>query len=167
MTLLDRFRTQPQKHPDPVVRIAHVNDIPLSEREQIASIAKEDDDPRVRKAAVAKLLDPGALGAIARDDADDSVRAAAALMLRDIALDLFEGTTEGDSLEAVDALSDVRSLAQIAKTAGARSWRCVHCRGCRTVIPWDRSHVTPRLKQCAAARSSVFVPTGRKRSPSR
>ena len=118
MTLLDRFRTQPQRHPDPAVRLAHLGEIPLTERELIAAIAREDDDPRVRKAAVAKLMDPAALGAISRDDRDESVRAQAASMLRDLALEAFEGVGESDSLEAVDALTDTRSLSQIAKTAG-------------------------------------------------
>ena len=91
MTLLDRFRTQPQKHPDPAVRLAHVGEIPLSERDLIAAIARGDEDVRVRRAAVAKLLDPAALGAISRGDADESVRGDAAVMLRDIALEAFEG----------------------------------------------------------------------------
>ncbi len=118
MTLLDRFRTQPQRHPDPAVRLAHLGEIPLTEREVIAAIAREDEDVRVRRAAVAKLMDPAALGAIFRDDGDESVRGQAAEMLRDIALEAFEGVAEADSLEAVDALTDVRTLAQIAKTAG-------------------------------------------------
>ena len=118
MTLLDRFRTQPQKHPDPAVRLAHVGEIPLTERELIAAIAREDEDARVRKAAVAKLMDPAALGAIAQADADETVRDEAAVMLRDIALESFEGVAEQDSLDAVDALTDVRALSQIAKAAG-------------------------------------------------
>ena len=119
MTLLDRFRTRPQRHPDPAVRLAHVGEIALTERELIAAIAREDEDARVRRAAVAKLMDPAALGAILRDEPDESVRGQAAEMLRDIALEAFEGVTEGDSLEAVDALADVRVLSQIAK-AGSR-----------------------------------------------
>jgi hypothetical protein len=118
MTLLDRFRTQPQRHADPAVRLAYVGEIPLTERDVIAAIAREDEDARVRKAAVAKLMDPGALSTISRDDRDESVRAEAVSMLRDIALEAFEGVGENDSLEAVDALTDLRSLAQIAKTAG-------------------------------------------------
>ena len=39
-------------------------------------------------------------------------------MLRDLALEAFEGTAEPDSLDAVDAISDPRILAQVAKTAG-------------------------------------------------
>ena len=65
MTLLDRFRAQSRdKHADPSVRLAFVGEIPLSEREAIAAIAREDEDARVRKAAVAKLMDPAALASI-------------------------------------------------------------------------------------------------------
>ena len=64
MTLLDRFRTQTRhKHPDPAVRLAFVAEIPLDDRELMAAIAREDEDPRVRRAAVAKLMEPAALGA--------------------------------------------------------------------------------------------------------
>jgi hypothetical protein len=119
MTLLDRFRTPSrQKHPDPAVRLAYVAELPLTERELIIAAAREDEDVRVRRAAVAKLLDPAALSPIARDDADAGVRADAQNMLRDIALDVFEGVSEADGLAAVDALAGAdRTLAQIAKTS--------------------------------------------------
>jgi hypothetical protein len=119
MTLLDRFRTQTRhKHPDPAVRLAYVAEIPLDDRETITAMAREDEDPRVRRAAVGKLMDAAALAAITREDADESVRAAAQDMLRDLALEAFEGTGEADSLDAVDVIGDVRLLAQVAKTAG-------------------------------------------------
>jgi hypothetical protein len=117
MTLLDRFRTQPQKHPDPAVRLAYVEELPLSEHEQIVAAAREDDDARVRRAAVGKLMDPSVLAAIAREDADAGVRENALAMLRDIASDAFEGVSEAAGLAAVDALDDARILAQIAKTS--------------------------------------------------
>ncbi len=118
MTLLDRFRTTPrQKHPDPAIRLANVAEIPLDERDVIEAIAREDEDARVRRAAVAKLMDAPALASIARDDRDDGVREQAMAMLRDIALDAFEGVTEAESLGAVDAIADVKVLAQIAKTS--------------------------------------------------
>src|ERR1043166_2266940 len=117
MTLLDRFRTQPQRDPDPAVRLAYLEELPLTEREQIVAAAREDEDPRVRRAAVAKLLDPAALAAILQDETDQSVRDAALTMLRDIALDAFEGVDEAGSLSAVDTLADARTLAQIAKTS--------------------------------------------------
>jgi hypothetical protein len=119
MTLLDRFRAPSrQKHPDPAVRLAYVAELPLTERSLIIAAAREDEDARVRRAAVAKLLDPAALAAIVRDDADAAVRDDATAMLRDIALDSFEGVTETEALSAVDALADAmaeRMLAQVAK----------------------------------------------------
>jgi hypothetical protein len=56
MTLLDRFRAQARdKHPDPLVRLAFVDELPLAEHGTIGAMAREDEDPRVRKAAVAAI----------------------------------------------------------------------------------------------------------------
>jgi hypothetical protein len=119
MTLLDRFRAVPRhKHPDPGIRLSHVAEVPLSDRALIEAIAREDEDPKVRRAAVGKLLDPGALGRIAREDGDESVRAAAVAMLRDLALDVFEGVSEAEGLDSVDALDDVPTLTHVAKSQG-------------------------------------------------
>ena len=118
MTLLDRFRAQsPQKHSDPVVRLAYVPEIPIDERDLLAEIARGDADARVRRAAVAKLMNPSALAVVAESDPDSSVRDEALTMLRDIALDAFEGIAEAESLAAVEALSDTKMLAAVAKTA--------------------------------------------------
>ena len=118
MALLDRFRAQPrQKHPDPAVRLAFVQEIPLTDHELLTEMAREDPDARVRRAAVAKLLDPRALAVIATSDGDESVRAEAAAMLRDVALEAFEGIGESESLAAVDAIGDLRTLAIVAKSA--------------------------------------------------
>jgi len=118
MTLLDRFRTQSRdKHPDPAVRLAFVDELPLDDRTTIAAMAREDEDARVRRAAVAKLMAPSMLAAIARDDRDKSVRQQAVTMLRDIALEAFEDVGEPESLEAVEEIGDARTLAQIAKSA--------------------------------------------------
>ena len=91
----------------------------MDERELLAEIAREDEDPRVRRAAVAKLMDADALAAVARTDADSSVRDAARAMLRDIALDAFEGVADNTSLAAVEALAtlaDVKALVLVART---------------------------------------------------
>src|SRR5437870_1071631 len=118
MTLLDRFRTQSRdKHPDPAVRLAFVDELPLDDRTTITAMAREDEDPRVRRAAVAKLMVPSALAAIARDDRDEEVRQQATTMLRDIALEAFEELGEGQSLEAVEETRDPRALTHIAKSA--------------------------------------------------
>ena len=59
MALMDRFRAHPgHKHPDPATRLEFLEALPLDERELIAEVAREDAEARVRRAAVAKLLDP-------------------------------------------------------------------------------------------------------------
>src|SRR5262245_6242750 len=118
MALLERFRTHPrEKHPDPAVRLAYVNEIPLDDQQAVAAMAREDTDPKVRRAAVGKLMDPAVLGEIARDDGDETVRAAAVSMLRDLAMEAFEGTDESAGIAAVDALGDAKMLALVAKSA--------------------------------------------------
>jgi DNA polymerase III psi subunit len=118
MTLLDRFRTQARDtHADPAVRLAFVQELPIDQRETLAAFARDDPDARVRRAAVAKLMDPTPLSAIARTDADDGVRGQATAMLRDIALEAFEGIGETESTAAVELLTDGRTLAGIAKSA--------------------------------------------------
>jgi hypothetical protein len=122
MTLLDRFRAQSRdKHSDPAIRLAFVEELPLTERDAITAIAREDPDSRVRKAAVAKLMDPLALAAIAKDDGDEGVRSQAMAMLRDLALESFEEVGEAESLAAIDAIVDPKALAHIAKTATRES----------------------------------------------
>lgn len=122
MAILDRFRAQPrQHHPDPAVRLAFVHEVPLTEHALLAEIAREDADPRIRRAAVAKLLDPAVLASIAANDADDSVRSDASAMLRDVALEAFEGIGEAESVAAVDAIRDTRALAAIAKSTPRES----------------------------------------------
>lgn len=118
MAILDRFRTQPrQSHPDPAVRLEYVQELPIDDRDQLASIARDDDDARVRRAAVEKLMDPPALASIARDDRDEGVRHKAIEMLRDLALEAFEGLGEQESLAAVDVLTDARTIALVARSA--------------------------------------------------
>ena len=121
MAILDRFRAQPrQKHPDAAIRLAFVDELPIDERSLLTEIAREDEDARVRRAAVMKLMDPTALAGVAASDADPHVREAALLMLRDIALDAFEGVAEGDSMTAVGAIAaakDVKALALVARTS--------------------------------------------------
>lgn len=122
MTLLERFRAQPrQKHADPAVRLSYVQELPITEREVLTEIAREDPDPRVRRAAIAKVIDPETLAGVASADTDESVRDQAVAMLRDIALDVFEGVTEPVSLAAVDALTDARALAVVAKSAASEA----------------------------------------------
>ena len=118
MALLDRFRAHPgHKNPDAAARLQFVQELPLDEHDLLSEVARDDPDPRVRRAAVAKLMDPATLAAVARSDADEHVRAQALSMLRDIALEAFEGLGEADSLAAVGAIDDPKTLIGIAKNA--------------------------------------------------
>ncbi len=118
MTLLDRFRAQSRdKHSDPNVRLAFVEELPLSEKEAISAAAREDDDPRVRRAAVAKLMDPATLAVVLREDKDEGVRTQATAMLRDLALEAFEEVGEPEGQQAIDALADPKALGHIAKSS--------------------------------------------------
>jgi hypothetical protein len=118
MALLDRFRAHPgHKNPDAAARLQFVQELPLDEHDLLSEVAREDPDPRVRRAAVAKLMDPAALAAVAKSDADEHVRAQALSMLRDIALEAFEGLGEADSLAAVAAIDDPKTLIGVAKNA--------------------------------------------------
>ena len=118
MALLDRFRAHPgHKNPDAAARLQFVQELPLDERDLLSEVAREDADPRVRRAAVAKIMDPAALAAVAKHDADEQVRSQALSMLRDIALEAFEGLGENDSLTAVAAIDDPKTLIGVAKNA--------------------------------------------------
>ncbi len=122
MAILDHFRSLPgHKHPDPEVRLAHVEALSIDEREQLVSAAREDESARVRRAAVGKLIDPAVLGLIVRDDPDPGVRAQATSMLRDIALEAFEEPGEVERLAAIDAIADVKILSQVIKTVTRES----------------------------------------------
>ena len=53
MALLDRFRAQSgHKNPDAAARLQFVQELPLDERDLLVEVAREDSDPRVRRAAV-------------------------------------------------------------------------------------------------------------------
>ena len=116
MTLFDRFRASAAStHPDPAVRLAEVERLPITAREALGALASGDEDARVRRAAVAKLLDPAVLASVAAADQDAGVQAAAIGMLRDVALEAFEEAGEAEALQAVAQLEDRRTLAQVAR----------------------------------------------------
>jgi hypothetical protein len=121
MALLDRFRARPGwQSPDPQVRVAAVRQLGAEQSDVLASIARADADPRVRRAAVQRLDDPAALAERAKDDADESVRQEAASRL----LHMAEAAEEPAAAEAAMAgLGDARQLAALARAARLPSTR--------------------------------------------
>jgi Domain of Unknown Function (DUF349) len=127
MGLLDRLKPPPRwKHPDPQVRLAGVQEIPEDEQDILASIAREDEDGRVRRAAVSRLGNVAVLTDVVGRDADESVRDEAAGVLLDIAVGVYEAQ-EPASLAAVDGLATMppmnaqKQLVLVAKTAQRES----------------------------------------------
>src|SRR5215471_12594697 len=75
MALLDRLRPQPGwRHADPAVRLAAVEAVDAADQVTLATIVREDDTPRVRRAALAKLQDVDTLATVARHDSDEQTR---------------------------------------------------------------------------------------------
>src|SRR5713226_8396002 len=121
MALLDRFRPKPEwQHPDALIRADAVRRMDSRERDTLESIAREDTDARVRRAAVKKLGPGSVLGAIAREDRDEGVREEAAGALAGLAIHEKDAPA---GAEAVAALDDPRHLAQVAKSAFLESTR--------------------------------------------
>lgn len=124
MPLLDRFRRQPNwKQEDPLARIAGVEELPLDQQELLITIAREDDDARVRLAAVKKIIDPAVLADLARQERDTGVREEAIGIVRDVALGVFENSSEAESLAALALLTDARQIMTVAETASLASVR--------------------------------------------
>jgi hypothetical protein len=122
MGLLDKFRPQPRwKHPDPAIRLAAVEQLPLDDQDTLVAIAREDGDPGVRIAALRKVLDPAVLSGIGRADPDPRVRDQVAQLLIDLASGTFEGTGEAESLAALGGLTEARHLAAVACAAGTEA----------------------------------------------
>jgi Domain of Unknown Function (DUF349) len=113
--LIDRFRSKPEwQSEDPAVRAEAVMRLPASESDVILALAREDPDPRVRRAAVKKLSEVGPLAELARTDVDPGVREEAEARLAHLALHEQE---QEQARAAVVELREPRLLAAVAREA--------------------------------------------------
>jgi Domain of Unknown Function (DUF349) len=120
-TLIERFRSRPEwQHPDPAVRAEAVLRLPASDHELVLALAREDEDPHVRRAAVKRLSEVAVLAEIAGADADAHVREEAASRLVHVALHEHD---EAQARAAVTGLKDAKSLTLVAKGAAFASLR--------------------------------------------
>lgn len=118
MYFLDRFKPTPRwKHADAAVRAAAIPGIPADEehRQVIAELAREDQDVRVRRAAIARVSDVPLLVILARSDADADLRREIADRLVGIAT--AEADTDADAALALEGLDDPRQFATVAKSS--------------------------------------------------
>ena len=108
MGILEKLRPQPRwKHADPAVRAAAVYDLGSDETDALRALAREDADPRVRRAAVNRIDDLAVLADVARTDPDEDVRTDAVRGLAGLAAEA------DDPARAIDA---VRHLATLGRT---------------------------------------------------
>ncbi|MGH9199540.1 MAG: hypothetical protein ACRD1T_27895, partial [Acidimicrobiia bacterium] len=115
MALLDRFRQPVWKHPDRSVRATAVQELNADEQEALASVARDDPDPAIRRIALRKLDDFELLGETARRDPDESVRDEARDILLTTAL---EAKDVGGGAAALSQLNESKALLLVAKSAG-------------------------------------------------
>jgi hypothetical protein len=114
-SLIERLISKPEwQHPDPAVRADAVLRLPAAEREVLLSIAREDAEPRVRRAAAKKLSDIETLAELVRSDADEGVRDEASGRLVHLAAHAAE---EAPGATALAALTEPRHLGVVARSA--------------------------------------------------
>ncbi|MBI2833894.1 MAG: DUF349 domain-containing protein [Acidobacteria bacterium] len=123
MAFLDRFKPQPRwKHSDAGVREAAVEELDPQDRDLLQSIAREDGDARVRRAAVRKLDDPETLAEVARVDSDEYVRGEASRLLIELA-SRDRGEASDAAVTALAHMGDQKALVSIAKAGQLESAR--------------------------------------------
>jgi hypothetical protein len=114
-SLIDRLINKPEwQHPDPAIRAEAVLRLPAAERDVLLAIAREDAEPRVRRAAAKKLSDVATLTELAASDEDQAVREEAAARLVHLAT---HATEEKAGTEALAGLSEARHLGMVARSA--------------------------------------------------
>ena len=118
MGLLEKLRGQPKyKHADAAVRLEGLAETADIDDQTLVGIATDDGDARVRRAAIARVTDAGALAAIVRNEADAAARDAALSRL----VALTEQHEQAAALGAVAALASLdrqRELAAVARSSG-------------------------------------------------
>jgi len=143
MSFLDRFKIQPKyKSADPEVRLAAIREFgdgPVTDEDRaaIVALAREDTDPRVRRAAAGTIEDVVVLAAIAAGDADEGIRSEVLERLAGVAV---SSTTADVAMTALAALRDPKQIGMVAKSSPIDTVRPV--RTVRTVHASRMIHTT-------------------------
>jgi hypothetical protein len=117
MTLLDRLRPRWQ-HSDPEVRAEAVRQLGNDDQVLLGTVARQDEDVRVRRIAVKKLEDSQVLLEVAQGDPDESLRELAGERAGDILAVLAASPREMKVCQdALGRLTDPTHLAAVAITA--------------------------------------------------
>ena len=116
MGILEKLRPQPRwKHADPAVRAAAVYDLGSDETDALRALAREDTDPRVRRAAVNRIDDLSVLADVARTDPDEEVRAEAVRGLAGLAAEADDAEGAAEAVRQLLALGRTREVVVVAR----------------------------------------------------
>jgi hypothetical protein len=123
MSFLDRFKIQPKyRSTDPEQRIAGVHELTDTPDDAavLVSLAREDADPRVRRAALERIPDVSVLADLAGSDADPAIRASLIERLAGIAA---SSDSADSALLALGALTDPKQIGTVAKSSPVEAAR--------------------------------------------
>jgi hypothetical protein len=113
MGILEKLRPQPKwKHTDASVRLEGVQEIDDSDQETLTALATDDADARVRRGALARVTDAGAIAAIVRNDTDEGARDQALTRIAELA-------ASGDEVSALSAVGALAALGRHRELAAA------------------------------------------------
>jgi hypothetical protein len=158
MGIVDLFRPK-HKHSDAKVRLAAVRALSSDETSLLASIARTDKDPTVRKAAIEKLDEVDILADIFDRESDRELRDLAGS--RAAELWVASACQEDDPELARNALAglikvgDQKALAEVASRADLQELRrlaLAELRDARALADVARNSTSPELRQKAIAR---------------
>ncbi len=116
MGILEKLRPAPRwKHADPAVRAAAVYELGPDQQDTLLSLAREDGDARVRRAAVSRIDAVAVLAEIARTDPDEDVRAEAFRGLAGVAVESADVARVTEAARALLDLQRTKELVAVAR----------------------------------------------------
>jgi uncharacterized protein DUF349 len=125
MGILEKLRPHPRwKHADPAVRVAALYELGPEDTEALHLLAREDAEPRVRRAAISRVDVPSVLAEVAKSDPDEEVRAEAVRGLAGLAAEADDLANALDAAQQLVALGRTKELVLVARdssSAGVRA----------------------------------------------
>ena len=153
MKLLEKLRTTPDwQSDDSSIRAAAVRDLDGELRDVLMEIAQHDEDPAVRREAVARIQDVTVLGTIAAEDDDRLIREQASSAVRDLAIAAEEATPAERALAALPVERDLVAVARSARLESVGRAALARLRDARALGLVARSAGHAEVAKAALAR---------------
>ena len=124
MGILEKLRPHPRwKHADPAVRAAAVYELGPDDADALHTLAREDAEARVRRAAVTRIDAAAVLGEVSRTDPDEEVRAEAIRGLAGIAAEADDFAQAIDAVRQLMALGRTKEIVLVARDSSSAEVR--------------------------------------------